>query len=239
MPPPSRSAGATAVGATRGSSQRPRPRSDSHRLLRFTPTQRWVHRTTALLMATCLLTAAVLYVGPLSVVVGRRALVEWIHVIAGLLLPVPIVLGLLSRALRADLRVLNRFAACDWAWLRARNRRSGTLPVGKFNAGQKLNANFQGGAILVMLLTGSVMRFANHWPLSWRTGATFVHDWLAYGILAVVLGHIYMALRDPDALAGMRTGYVPDTWARQEHGAWAARQLAASRSEEMDRQQAH
>ena len=63
---------------------------------------------------------------------------------------------------------------------------NGTLPIGKFNAGQKLNANFQLGGILMMLSTGLVMRFANHLADPLRTGATFVHDWMAYAILAVV-----------------------------------------------------
>jgi len=199
----------------------PRPAAD---LLRFTRGQRWVHRSTAILMGLCLLTAAMLYIGPLSTLVGRRGVVEWIHVAAGLALPVPLLLGLASKAMRADLRVLDRFTASDWKWLRAKDRRSGRIAVGKFNAGQKLNANFQLGAILMMMLTGSVMRFANHWPIAWRTGATFVHDWIAYAILAVVLGHIYMAMRDPHALAGMRTGYVPEQWAKREHSGWAATQ---------------
>src|SRR5579884_1524046 len=194
----------------------PRPAAE---LLRFTRSQRWVHRSTAILMGICLLTAAVLYIGPLSTLVGRRGFVEWVHVAAGLALPVPFLLSLASKAMRADIRVLNRFTASDWRWLRARDRRSGRIPVGKFNAGQKLNANFQLGAILVMLLTGSVMRFANHWPIAWRTGATFVHDWLAYALLAVILGHIYMAVRDPFALGGMRTGFVPRAWAKREHAA--------------------
>jgi len=191
-------------------------------LLRFTRSERWVHRTTAADMGICLATAAILYIGPLSTAIGYRAIVEWIHVIAGLCLPVPLVIGLLSKAFRIDLGRLNRFSSSDWKWLRSRDRRAGRIPVGKFNAGQKLNANFQLGAILVMMLTGSVMRFANHWPIAWRTGATFVHDWAAYAILAVVLGHIYMAVRDPYALGGMRTGYVPTSWANREHGAWAA-----------------
>jgi formate dehydrogenase subunit gamma len=190
-------------------------------LLRFTLGERWVHRATALLMGVCLVTAAVLYVGPLSRAVGYRAVVEWVHVIAGLSLPAPAVIGLLSKAFRDDARRLNRFTSSDWKWLQSKGFRAARLEIGKFNAGQKLNANFQLGAILVMLLTGSVMRFANHWPVHWRTGATFVHDWTAYAILAVVLGHIYMALRDPDALAGMRTGYVPADWAASEHVAWA------------------
>jgi formate dehydrogenase subunit gamma len=190
-------------------------------LLRFTRGERWVHRTLAILTGICLVTAAILYVGPLSTAVGNRSTVEWVHVVAGLSLPLPILGGIASRAFRRDVRRLNRFTESDWAWLRRRDRRTANLPVGKFNAGQKLNASFQLGGVLVMLLTGAVMRFANHWPIQWRTGATFVHDWLAYAILAAVLGHIYMAMRDPHALRGMRTGYVPASWAKHEHPAWA------------------
>src|SRR5262249_53797469 len=66
-------------------------------------------------------------------------------------LPVPALLGWLSRAFRDDLRRLNRFTPDDWSWLRGRDRRAtvggrGIYPVGKYNAGQKLNAAFSGGA---------------------------------------------------------------------------------------------
>jgi len=196
------------------------------KLLRFTRGERWVHRTTAILMVVCLATAALLYVDVLSQLTGHRAFIEWVHVIAGIALPIPALIGLGSRAFRRDARILNRFSRNDWRWLRSRSRRDGSIPVGKFNAGQKLNANFQIGGILVMLGTGLVMRFANHWSISLRTGATFVHDWLSYAILAVVLGHLWMANRDPNALRGMRTGYVPTAWARREHMAWAVRETA-------------
>ncbi|MGB9375938.1 MAG: cytochrome b/b6 domain-containing protein [Mycobacteriales bacterium] len=195
-------------------------------LARFSRAERWVHRWTAALMGVCLLTAAILYIGPLSILVGRRGLVELVHVVAGIALPIPIVLGWFSAAFRSDAGRLNRFAPTDWAWLRSRDRRTGRLPVGKFNAGQKLNASFITGAILVMLGTGLIMRFANGWPLSLRTGATFVHDWLSYGVAAVVFGHIVFALRDPVARAGMRTGSVPVDWAHDEHGEWAKEALA-------------
>lgn len=187
-----------------------------------------MHRGTAALMGVCLLTAAILYIGPLAILVGRRGTVEMVHVIAGIALPVPILVGWFSAAFRSDVRRLNRFAPADWAWLRNRNRRTNLLRVGKFNAGQKLNASFITGAIIVLLGTGLIMRFAAAWPLSLRTGATFVHDWLSYAVAVVVLGHIMFAMRDPVARAGMRTGVVPAAWAQDEHSEWAD-EVGASR----------
>ena len=172
-------------------------------------------------MGVCLLTAAILYFGPLSVLVGRRALVAQIHVVAGIALPIPVLCGWLSRAFRADAARLNRFTPTDWAWLASRGWRGSTLPVGKFNAGQKFNASFTIGAILVLLGTGLIMRFANTWPLSLRTGATFVHDWLSYAVAGVVLGHVLFAVRDPQARSGLRTGVVPASWAVDKHRGWA------------------
>jgi formate dehydrogenase subunit gamma len=199
----------------------PRP-ADGPTLRRFSTGERWVHRSLAVLVGVLLVTAAVLYLGPLSQLVGRRYLVAQIHVAAGLLLPVPLIVGWLrSAALRRDTRLINRFTPSDWQWLRAKDRRSGRIPVGKFNAGQKLNAAFTVGAVLVMLMTGSVMHWPLLWPVAWRTGATFVHDWLAFAIVVVVTGHVYMATKDPIARLGMRTGVVPLWWARREHGLWA------------------
>jgi formate dehydrogenase subunit gamma len=189
---------------------------------RFAPAERWVHRATALLMGTCLLTAFVLYYGPVSLAVGHRHVVELVHVYAGYALLVPMLLGLGSAAYRADLRVLNRFTREDWRWLRSRNRRDGTFEVGKFNAGQKLNASLVAGSVVVMVGTGTLMFFTGLSRLAWRTGATFVHDWFALGLGLLVLGHIWFALGDPGAREGMRTGRVDRRWAEKEHPAWVA-----------------
>jgi formate dehydrogenase subunit gamma len=189
---------------------------------RFTRAERWVHRATAVLMGTCLLTAFVLYYGPVSLAVGHRHVVELVHVYAGYALPVPMLLGVGSAAYRADLRVLDRFTREDWRWLRSRNRRDGSFEVGKFNAGQKLNASVVAGSVVVMVGTGTLMFFTGLVRLSWRTGATFVHDWFALGLGLLVLGHLWFALADPEARAGMRTGRVGRGWARKEHPQWAA-----------------
>jgi formate dehydrogenase subunit gamma len=191
-------------------------------VLRFGRGVRAVHWAVAALVVVLVLTAAALYYGPLSLVIGHRHAVELVHVYAGLALPVPFLLGLLSRAFRADLGRLNRFTPADWRWLRSRTRRDGTIRVGKFNAGQKLNAAPAGGFLVVLLGTGVLMYFTGLVQLSQRTGATFMHDWFALGLGLLVLGHVWFALKDRHALSGMRTGRVPTTWARAEHAAWAA-----------------
>jgi len=188
---------------------------------RFGLGSRWVHGLTAALMISCILTAAVLYNGSIAVLVGHRYVVEQIHVFSGLALPVPLVVGLVSRSYRDDTRRLNRFTSRDWAWLRSRTRRDGTIEVGKFNAGQKLNASLSAGSIGALLLSGSVMYVTGLTPLAWRSGATFVHDWFALGLGLLVVGHLVMATKDPHALTGIRTGRVPLRWARREHAAWA------------------
>ncbi|MFE5029555.1 cytochrome b/b6 domain-containing protein [Streptomyces sp. NPDC056656] len=190
------------------------------RVRRFTRTETWVHRSTAALMGLCVLTAACLYVPQFAELVGRRELVVRLHEWSGLLLPAPYLAGLASRAFRADLRRLNRFVPHDRTWLRSALRRSGPRPAGKFNAGQKLYAGWLGGAVLVMLGTGLLMWFTNLAPLTWRTGGTFVHDWLSLALGIVVAGHIARAWADPEARLGMRTGFVGREWAEREHGEW-------------------
>ncbi|MDQ0682773.1 formate dehydrogenase subunit gamma [Streptomyces achromogenes] len=190
---------------------------------RFTRAERWVHRSTALLMGVCVVTAACLYVPEFAQLVGRRELVVRIHEWAGLALPVPVLAGLASRAFRADLRHLNRFGPYDRRWLRAvlrRDKRRESRPAAKFNAGQKIYAAWIAGATLVMLGTGLLMWFTHLTPIMWRTSATFVHDWLALTVGIVLAGHIGMALGDPEARRGMRTGSVSREWAEREHRHW-------------------
>jgi formate dehydrogenase subunit gamma len=178
---------------------------------RFDALERVVHWTTAVLVGILVATGAVLYMGQLSAIVGRRDLIRNIHVAAGLILPVPILAALLSpagRGLRRDFGRLNRWSADDRRWWRRAQRADAAL--GKFNPGQKLNAAFLGGALVVMLMSGSIMRFFSPFPDSWRTGATSVHDWFALGIGLSVLGHIMFATRDPIAMRAMRSGPVPE-----------------------------
>jgi formate dehydrogenase subunit gamma len=198
---------------------------------RFSRAERMIHRATAILMTVCILTATVLYNGFLAVPVGHRHLVELIHVYCGFALPVPMLLGILSFAYRADLRRLGRFTPADRRWLRTRTRRDGTITVGKFNAGQKLNASLASGSILVLLGTGVLMYFVRLAPLPWRSGATLMHDWFSLALGLLVVGHVIFALKDPEARRGMRTGLVSRAWARTEHAGWLHDLESAAASE--------
>ncbi|MFZ6005721.1 MAG: cytochrome b/b6 domain-containing protein [Actinomycetota bacterium] len=192
------------------------------RVVRFDRAERWLHWANALLFLVLLATGMILYVGSLSALVGRRVLVKDVHVISGLLLPLPLLLAYAGRwrgGLRRDVRRFARWSRDDTRWLTSLGRR-GRERMGKFNAGQKINAIFVAGCIPLMLATGAIMRWFEPFPLDWRTGATFVHDWLALILLAVVVGHIGKALSEPVALRAMRAGSVPAERVQRHHPRW-------------------
>ena len=181
-----------------------------------------MHWATAALAGICIATAAALYLPSLAGVVGRRAVVKDVHVLCGLALPLPFVLvrfGPWGHGLRDDVRRLDRFDAHDRRWLRSLGR-DPFVENGKFNAGQKLNAAFTLGAVLLLLATGSVMRWFGPFPLTWRTGATFVHDWTAFVLVLVLVGHVAKALGDREALGAMARGPVSRRWAVRKAPRW-------------------
>jgi formate dehydrogenase subunit gamma len=114
-----------------------------------------------------------------------------------------------------------RWSTDDRRWLLSFGRR-GRARLGKYNAGQKLNAIFVAGSIPVMLATGGIMRWFDPFPLAWRTGATFVHDWFALLLLVMIVGHIGKALADPVSLRAMAGGTVPVRHAERQHPRWWA-----------------
>jgi formate dehydrogenase subunit gamma len=155
-----------------------------------------VHASFAALVGIGIATALVMWLDPLSVAVGRRDLLRTAHLAAGLLAPIPLALGLLSGRFRADVARLERWTEQDVQWLRAGDRRSGRIPVQRFNAGQKLNAALTIGALVVLVGTGTIMA---GWlwsaPTQTRTDATWVHDWTAFALTLAVAGHVYFAVR--------------------------------------------
>ena len=198
------------------------PWSASRRIPRFDGVERAAHWATALLFGILMLTALPLYFVQVESLVGRRALMAEIHTWAGVALPVPLIISLAGpwgSRLRRDVRRFNLWTTEEIRWLRTLGRHRLRQPD-KFNPGQKLNALFTAGAIVVMLATGSILKWTRFFPLNWRTGATFVHDVLALGIVIVVFGHISFALTHRDALRSMFKGWVTEVWASRHASAW-------------------
>jgi formate dehydrogenase subunit gamma len=214
------------MSATRVTAEQPRQRV----LLRFDRVERTVHWVNAVLFLVLIVTGAALYFTPLIALVGRRRLIEQVHLYAGLSLPLPLLFGIggsWGRALRRDASRINVWTEADLQWLRglvdaaSGRRRTGLRPrLGKFNAGQKLNAAFVTGGALVMLGTGALLRWYAPFPLAWRAGATFVHNWLAVVFVIVIVGHITLALGDREALRAMLGGRVSRAWAARHAPAW-------------------
>jgi formate dehydrogenase subunit gamma len=192
-------------------------------VLRFDRTTRAVHWATAALGLVALVTGTILYVPEFSAAVGMRATLKDAHVIASVLLLLPLAVGAAStgagRRLRADLLELSRWMPADRRWLRRRTRGA---PDGKFNGGQKLVTAAFAGLFVMQLLTGLMMFWPNAFPDAWRTGATFVHDWAFIGLTVATVGHILKAVSEPELLRSMMSGTVPKQWADRERPTWRA-----------------
>ena len=200
-------------------------------LARFDRVERAVHWTNAILFAVLVVTGAALYLTPLIALVGRRELVERIHLYAGIALPVPLILALSGswgHALRRDIRRFNRWSSADRRWLRVMFQ---PQPQRSYTAHEAPDWQIQRRPKAQRCLRSRwwarhagqrvcLLRWYLPFPLSWRAGATFVHNWLALLFVIVIAGHILMALSDRQALKAMLFGRISRTWAARHAPAW-------------------
>jgi formate dehydrogenase subunit gamma len=199
-------------------------------MLRFDRVQRATHWVNATLFIVLMLTALPLYFGSVSDVVGRRHLVAQIHLWVGVCLPIPMLVSLIGPwgiRMRQDARRVNRWTKDEIRWLRRLGRSS--LDLDKFNPGQKLNAIFTAGVTLIMLATGAMLQWFRFFSVSFRTGATLVHDTFAFAIFAIVIGHILFALTHPESMRSMIKGWVTEPWARRHAASWLREQSVAGK----------
>jgi formate dehydrogenase subunit gamma len=199
---------------------------------RFDRATRVVHWVVAALVLTMVATGTILYVGQLEAMVGRRALLARIHVWSGIALVAVGLVVVVARGatarLRAELRDLGRWTRRDRRWLRRGTRET---PAGKYNGGQKLVTALFGALLLAQILTGAVMHWNEPFRDSWRTGATFVHDWGYLALASVAVGHVVRALGEPQLLRAAWRGTVPRWWAEKERPGWLARVDAETEAE--------
>jgi formate dehydrogenase subunit gamma len=124
-----------------------------------------------------------------------------------------------GRALRRSARELRRLDADDRRWLdpgRVLSRRPAP-PVGRFNAGQKLNARLALLGLIGLYSTGIYLLVVG------RSAFGHLHGPFAFLTTALIIGHIFMAVVNPStrhALRGMTLGSVDREWAEHHHPRW-------------------
>jgi formate dehydrogenase subunit gamma len=188
---------------------------------RFGGTERslhWVHASGFLVM---LATGLILYLPVLSEAVARRNLVKNVHLFAavGWALAIALVLVLGDRRrLAADWREIETIDADDRRWLRGR-----PAPQGRFNAGQKVNAILTVAFAALFALSGFFLWLGERDHRFIFDGTGTVHETLTLVSVALLAGHLYLAVIHPStrhALRGMTTGEVSEEWAREHHPKW-------------------
>ena len=188
---------------------------------RFGATERalhWVHASGFLVM---LATGLILYLPVLSEAVARRNLVKNVHLFAAvawaLAIAVVLVLGD-RRRLAADWREIESIDADVRRWLRGRRVRQG-----RFNAGQKVNAILTAAFAVLFVVSGFFLWLGERDHRFLFDGTGVVHETLTLVSVALLTGHLYLALIHPStrhALRGMTTGEVREDWAREHHPKW-------------------
>ena len=190
---------------------------------RFSRTERFLHWVNAAGFFVLLASGLVLYLPALSAQVGRRPMVKDIHFWAGVGWICALALVALLGDRRGILRTakeLDRFDREDVAWLRFRR----PAPQGRFNAGQKVNASLT-AAFFVLFAVSGLLLWLGERDTRFRFASTVVlHDGLLYASLALLVGHLYLAVIHPatrHALRGMVLGTVREDWASEHHPRWS------------------
>jgi formate dehydrogenase subunit gamma len=190
---------------------------------RFTLTERLLHWIHASAFFVLLGSGLVLYLPSLSTAVARRPLIKDIHFWTGVSWAGAILLVAVlgnRRALGRTVREIDVFDRDDRRFLTGNTQ----VPQGRFNAGQKVNAILTAAFATLFFVSGLLLWYGEQ-DTRFRLGGTvFLHDALMYVSVAIVVGHLYLALIHPTtrhALRGMTLGAVREDWARAHHSKWA------------------
>jgi formate dehydrogenase subunit gamma len=187
---------------------------------RFSRVERLLHWVNALGFFFLLATGLILYLPSLSVLVARRQLIQAMHFWAGVgwLGALALVLVVGARRFVRTARELESFDRDDLRWLRGAK-----APQGRFNAGQKINAALTAAFTILFGVSGLLLWFGEQDTRLRFASTVILHDGLMYVSLALLVGHLYLALIHPatrHALRGMTIGTVSEEWARRHHGKW-------------------
>jgi formate dehydrogenase subunit gamma len=188
---------------------------------RFSRTERLLHWVNAAFFLFLLATGLILYLPSLSELVSRRQLMQSLHFWVGVawLAALALLLVLGGRRLWRTARELETFDRDDLRWLRGGR----SVPQGRFNAGQKVNAMLFAAFTILFGVSGLLLWFGEE-DTRFRFASTVIlHDGLMFASLVLLVGHLYYALIHPatrHALRGMTLGTVREEWAARHHAKW-------------------
>ena len=117
----------------------------------------------------------------------------------------------------------NFFTMWDVKWFTSLGGWLRYVPSYKFNAGEKMV--FWAGLVFlgtVITVTGLILDFPNWGQLrEFMQAANVIHAIAAVFFICTIIGHAYMGtLGLEGAFKSMKTGYVDETWAKEEHELW-------------------
>jgi formate dehydrogenase subunit gamma len=189
---------------------------------RFSRTERTLHWANAAFFLFLLASGLTLYLPSLSILIGRRQLVQSVHFWTGVawlaVLAAIVVVGD-RRGVLATARELDEFDRDDLRWLVGRR----PAPQGRFNAGQKLNSLLTAAFAVLFLVSGLLLWFGERNTRYRFVSTVLLHDGLMYISLALLAGHLYLAVIHPTtrhALRGITLGTVSEEWAARHHPKW-------------------
>ncbi|HBH61838.1 MAG TPA: hypothetical protein DDX85_08895 [Nitrospiraceae bacterium] len=203
--------------------------SSPSKILRFRKAERLVHWALAIPFLVCFGTALVLvfYYNP-DPLRPYRVAFSWIHRVSGICLIILPMIAIIKS--RGDFRIYFYNIRQAWVWsyddlkwlflmgLAAVNKKIKLPEQGKFNAAEKLNFMKLMSTYPLYILTGLIIWMTNAAFLSWA-----VHFIMALIATPLVIGHLYMAMINPESrkgLRGMISGVVDRQWAKHHYGKW-------------------
>ncbi len=235
-------AAATGTAGAHAPARPARPRvghvgADAATVHRFGSTERLLHAAHGSAFMVMLATGLVLYLPFLAQTVSARPLMKAVHLVAAVAWLGALALTALlgdRRALRQTRRDLERFDADDRLWLARRlpSRKApgmrlpvsavGSIPQGRFNAGQKVHSVVQAALSVLFVVSGTLLWLGERNTDLRLPGTLALHDMAMLVGSVLVAGHVYMALgpEHRPSLEGITKGTVPAGYAATHHPKW-------------------
>ncbi|WP_425800939.1 formate dehydrogenase subunit gamma [Desulfitobacterium sp. Sab5] len=207
------------------------------RVQRFNKTERYAHWANAFFFGLLFFSGMLLFFGGIASAVGPNgvAFSKLVHRIAAipfiLIVPVAMLLGT-PQTTKLWVKDVLTWSKDDRIWLSRFaqeffGKHIDLPPQGRLNAGEKINTLLGVVGCGLLCISGLIMWQSSYFAPSLILVAYAVHDLAAATVGAAIIGHSYLGVFQPgykDALEGMMSGTVSETFAKGHHAKWYAQE---------------